>query len=64
MAKMAAGADDFEDWLSSKVRSLELDEEVFLDYLKGVLDSEESEEDKREAMTGIFEGAVVSRPLI
>ena len=52
---------DFEEWLSSRMRELGLDEEVFGSYVKGILDSEDSNEaDFKDALIGILEGMTVS----
>jgi hypothetical protein len=51
---MAAGGDDFELWLSLKLRALNTDEGVFGTYIKGILEGEETLEDKTEALEGIL----------
>lgn len=49
----------FDSWLCVKIRSLQLDEDVFLDYLKGVLEEETSPEEKIETIENILQGATV-----
>ncbi|KDR18361.1 coiled-coil domain-containing protein 43 [Zootermopsis nevadensis] len=51
---MAAGGDDFESWLSLKLRALNTDEGVFGSYIRGILEGEETLEDKTEALEGIL----------
>jgi len=51
---MAAGGDDFELWLSLKLKALNTDEGVFSTYIKGILEGEETLEDKTEALEGIL----------
>lgn len=51
---MAAGGDDFELWLSLKLRALNTDEGVFGTYIRGILEGEETLEDKTEALEGIL----------
>ena len=49
----------YDVWLCEKLRSLQLDEDVFLDYLKGVLEEESSLEEKVETIENILQGATV-----
>ena len=51
---------EFDNWLCEKLKSLQLDEEIFLEYLKGVLEEDSSAEEKVETISGILEGATVS----
>ncbi|XP_063245107.1 coiled-coil domain-containing protein 43 [Bacillus rossius redtenbacheri] len=51
---MAAAGDDFDSWLSVKLRALNTDENVFGSYIKGILDGEETLEEKMEALEGIL----------
>ncbi|KAJ7323411.1 Coiled-coil domain-containing protein 43 [Desmophyllum pertusum] len=46
----------FEDWLSCRMRQLGLDEDVFGSYVTGVLDSEDTDEDRKDALIDILEG--------
>ncbi|KAL1123992.1 hypothetical protein AAG570_001762 [Ranatra chinensis] len=52
---MAACLDeDFEKWLSLKLKALNTDESVFGSYITGILDGEESLDEKTEALEGIL----------
>lgn len=44
----------FDSWLGVKLKSLGTDENVFGDYIKGILEGEESQEEKIEALEGIL----------
>ena len=45
----------FESWLSTKLQELQTDESVFLPYIISILEGEEeSDEEKREGLTGIL----------
>lgn len=47
--------EDFESWLSVKLKALNTDEDVFGTYITGVLDGDETLEEKNEALEGILE---------
>ena len=49
-----AASTDFDKWLSVKLKSLNTDESIFGDYIKGILEGEESEDEKIEALEGIL----------
>uniref|UniRef100_A0A1B6DHY5 Coiled-coil domain-containing protein 43 n=1 Tax=Clastoptera arizonana TaxID=38151 RepID=A0A1B6DHY5_9HEMI len=51
---MAAVDEDFETWLSLKLRELKTDEGVFGHYIKGILEGEENLDEKTEALEGIL----------
>ena len=51
--------EEFEDWLSSRLRKLGIDEDVFGSYVTGVLDSEDTDEERTDALIGILEGMTV-----
>ncbi|XP_046401454.1 coiled-coil domain-containing protein 43 isoform X2 [Ischnura elegans] len=51
---MADSEEDFECWLNSKLRALNTDEGVFGTYIKGILEGEETLDDKTEALEGIL----------
>uniref|UniRef100_A0A2A4J9R8 Coiled-coil domain-containing protein 43 n=1 Tax=Heliothis virescens TaxID=7102 RepID=A0A2A4J9R8_HELVI len=51
---MAAATSDFEPWLSEKLKSLKTDEGVFGSYISGILESEDSVDDKKDALEGIL----------
>eukprot|EP00112_Aurelia_sp_Birch-Aquarium-sp1_P016263 Seg3671.1 transcript_id=Seg3671.1/GoldUCD/mRNA.D3Y31 product="Coiled-coil domain-containing protein 43" protein_id=Seg3671.1/GoldUCD/D3Y31 len=48
---------EFDNWLCEKLKSLQLDEDIFLEYLKGVLEEDSPAEEKVETISGILEGA-------
>ena len=54
---------NFDTWLAEKLNSLSLDEDVYSDYLKSVLDEGETEEDLRESLCDILSGVLVSEHL-
>ena len=55
----------FETWLSGKLQELETDESVFLPYIVSILESEdETEEEKREGLTGILADCLDSEEAI
>ncbi|KAL0992795.1 hypothetical protein UPYG_G00098500 [Umbra pygmaea] len=54
MAASMADAGEFEKWLNHRLGSLEVDEEVYGAYILGVLQEEESDEDKEDALLGIL----------
>lgn len=53
---MAASMAEFDVWLGVKLKSYstEIDEVVFGDYIKGILEGEESQDEKIEALEGIL----------
>ena len=51
---MAAAS--FESWLAEEVRKLNADEEVFVPYITGILEEDDDQETKAEALDGILEG--------
>lgn len=56
--------EDFESWLSSKLKSLNTDEGVFGSYITGILTGDETLEEKTEALEGILaeiSGSDISR---
>ncbi|CAL1683722.1 unnamed protein product [Lasius platythorax] len=53
---MAVTANSFDAWLSEKLRELNTDEGVFGTYIKGILESDESEDEKTEALESILAG--------
>lgn len=57
---MAMAASDFEPWLIEKLKSLKTDEGVFSSYISGILESEESVDEKKDALEGILSEIVVS----
>lgn len=51
---MAALCSDFELWLADKLRTLNIDPDVFGSYITGILEGTETEEEKSEALQGIL----------
>ncbi|XP_023940417.2 coiled-coil domain-containing protein 43 [Bicyclus anynana] len=51
---MAAAVSEFEPWLIDKLKSLKTDEGVFGSYISGILESEESIDEKKDALEGIL----------
>lgn len=58
-AKMATGG-SFLKWLNNKLRELKTDENVYGSYIIGILDGEESIEEKKEALEEILSQIIVS----
>lgn len=58
-----AASVSFEDWLGERLTSLnpEVDTEVFVTYITGILETETDEEDTRESILGIL-GEVLVKP--
>lgn len=57
---MAAAASDFEPWLIQKLKALKIDEGVYGSYITGILEGDESVDEKNEALEGILSEIVVS----
>lgn len=57
---MAAAIQDFPQWLNSKLQELNADETVFGSYIQGILDSDETSEEKNEDLQGILSEFVES----
>ncbi|CAG5898017.1 unnamed protein product [Menidia menidia] len=56
-AKMAApltDAGEFESWLNDRLDSLEVDRDVYGAYILGILQEEENDEEKEDALQGIL----------
>ncbi|XP_041969625.1 coiled-coil domain-containing protein 43 [Aricia agestis] len=51
---MATAVSEFEPWLIDKLKLLKTDENVFSSYISGILESDDSIEDKKEALEGIL----------
>uniref|UniRef100_A0A8C8H3N5 Coiled-coil domain-containing protein 43 n=1 Tax=Oncorhynchus tshawytscha TaxID=74940 RepID=A0A8C8H3N5_ONCTS len=54
MAASMADAGEFEKWLDDRLDSLEVDQEVYGAYILGILQEEESDEEKEDALLGIL----------
>ncbi|KAI4464685.1 coiled-coil domain-containing protein 43 [Holotrichia oblita] len=46
LSEMASAVDNFVDWLGNKLKDLNTDENIFGSYITGILDSDETEEEK------------------
>ncbi|XP_057657428.1 coiled-coil domain-containing protein 43 [Diorhabda carinulata] len=51
---MAAAIEDFSNWLREKLKELNTDETVFGSYIQGILDSDDTAEEKSDAVRGIL----------
>ena len=47
---------DFESWLSERLTQFNADGDVFSTYILGILDSEESQEEKNDNLEDLLEG--------
>lgn len=52
--------DGFSEWLGQKLRALNTDDGVFGSYIQGILDGDETSEEKVEALEGILSEIAVS----
>lgn len=50
---------EFESWLNDRLDSLEVDRDVYGTYILGVLQEEETDEEKEDALKGILSSFVV-----
>lgn len=57
---MATAIGEFEPWLIDKLKSLKTDEGVFGSYISSILESEETIDEKKDALEGILSEIVVS----
>lgn len=55
-----ADAGEFEKWLNDRLDSLEVDQEVYGAYILGILQEEESDEEKEDALLGILSAFLVN----
>ncbi|XP_051176728.1 coiled-coil domain-containing protein 43 [Leptopilina boulardi] len=53
---MAVAVNSFDSWLSEKLQALNTDEGVFGSYIKGILEGDETDDEKTEALEGILAG--------
>ncbi|KAK1119865.1 hypothetical protein K0M31_012942 [Melipona bicolor] len=53
---MAVAMNSFDSWLNKKLQALNTDEGVFGSYIKGILEGDETEDEKTEALEGILAG--------
>lgn len=59
MAAPVSDAGEFENWLNNRLDALEVDREVYGVYILGVLQEEESDEEKGDALQGILSAFLV-----
>ena len=62
-AKMAApltDAGEFEVWLGGRLDALEVDRDVYGAYILGILQEDESDEEKEDALQGILSAFLVN----
>lgn len=52
--------DTFTKWLNNKLKSLNTDESIFGSYILGILEGDESTDEKREALEGVLSAIIVS----
>ena len=60
MAAPVADAGEFESWLNDLLDSLGVDREVYGTYILGVIEEEESDEEKEDALQGILSAFLVN----
>ncbi|XP_015120507.1 coiled-coil domain-containing protein 43 [Diachasma alloeum] len=53
---MADTSDTFSSWLTDKLKSLNTDEVVYGNYIRAILDGNETEDEKSEALEGVIAG--------
>ncbi|XP_015523079.1 coiled-coil domain-containing protein 43 [Neodiprion pinetum] len=58
---MAAATDSFDTWLSKKLQALNTDEGVFGTYIRGILEGDETDTEKSEALEGILMGVTENK---
>ncbi|CAL1587672.1 unnamed protein product [Knipowitschia caucasica] len=58
MAAPSSSCGEFETWLNERLDALEVDQEVYGAYILGVLQEEESDEEKEDALQGILSAFV------
>lgn len=60
MAAPLTDAGEFESWLNDRLDSLEVDREVYGAYILGILQEEETDEEKEDALQGILSAFLVN----
>jgi hypothetical protein len=61
---MAVAANSFDAWLSKKLQALNTDEGVFGTYIRGILEGDETEDEKTEALESILAGITVRERML
>lgn len=64
LVNMATAAIDFGPWLIQKLTALQIDEGVYGSYITGILEGDESADEKKEALEGILSEIVVSSNIL
>lgn len=59
MAAPIPDTGEFESWLNDRLDSFEVDRDVYGTYILGVLQEEETDEEKEDALKGIISAFVV-----
>lgn len=60
MAAPESDAGEFKSWLNARLDSLDVDREVYGAYILGILQEEDSDEEKKDALLGIFSAFLVN----
>jgi len=55
-----SASEEFQSWLNEQLRKLNTDENVFGSYIVGILEGDETTEEKTEALEGILSETGVS----
>lgn len=58
---MSSDVEGFSQWLNGKLKEFNTDESVFGSYINGILEGDESVDEKREALDGILSEIIVSQ---
>ena len=61
---MASKKHVFEEWLSEKLKSLELDTDIYVDYFCSVLDETKTDIEVKELLQDILEGVLVRLQIV
>lgn len=61
MQKSKQSTNEFTSWLQNKLTELNTDPDVFGSYIAGILDGEETLDEKREALNDILSEIIVCR---
>ena len=56
---MSSAKDTFNKWLTNKLKTLNTDESVFGSYIVGILEGDETKDEKHEALEGILSAIIV-----
>lgn len=56
---MAIPRDSFDSWLNKKLQALNIDESIFSSYIRGILEGDETEDEKSEILMSTLCGITV-----